>query len=156
MPKEPPSVGARRASVGARRFGYTVAVAINLVMLVVVNNILDWGWLPFLTEEFASLIWLFNVSLTATILANLVYMVYDPVWFKSFTQIGLNLISMIVLLRMLQVFPFDFSAYEFDWEPVARFVLILGLIGTGIGIIVEVVNLVRRVSGGQAQAPDEW
>jgi hypothetical protein len=50
---------------------------------------------------------------------------------------------MLVAIRMFQVFPFDFSAYEFDWERVARFVMVLGMIGIGIGIVVETVKLAR-------------
>jgi hypothetical protein len=128
-------------SPGTKRFGYLVAVAVNIVMIVVANNILEWGWLPFLTEDFASLLWLINISLGATILANIVYMSFDPPWFKSLTRIGLNLISLIVTIRMLQVFPFDFSGYQFDWEIVTRVVLILAIIGTAIAVVVETVKL---------------
>ena len=35
----------------AKRFGYVVAIGVNLVMLFVVQNILEWGWLPFLTRS---------------------------------------------------------------------------------------------------------
>jgi hypothetical protein len=89
-----------RPPVGARRFGYLVAIAINVVMLVIVNNILEWGWIPFLTDDFQEVMWLINLSITASILANMAYIAYDPRWFKSLTQIGLNLISMVVIVRM--------------------------------------------------------
>jgi hypothetical protein len=36
---------------------------------------------------------------------------------------------MLVAIRMFQVFPFDFSGYEFDWERVTRFLMVLGMIG---------------------------
>jgi hypothetical protein len=68
-------------------------------------------------------------------------MSFDPPWFKSLTRIGLNLISLIVTIRMLQVFPFDFSGYRFDWEIVTRVVLILAIIGTAIAVVVETVKL---------------
>lgn len=43
------TIEADRASIGARRFGYAVAVGVNVLLLVVVNNILDWGWVPWLS-----------------------------------------------------------------------------------------------------------
>jgi hypothetical protein len=42
---------------------------------------------------------------------------------------------------MFQVFPFDFSGYQFDWEIVTRVVLILAIIGTAIAVVVETVKL---------------
>jgi hypothetical protein len=139
-----------RAPLGARRFGYLVAVLVNVVMLVVVNNILDWGWLPFLTDDFEAVVWLINLSLTASILANLAYMAYDPVWFRSITQVVLNLISIAVLVTMWQVFPFDFSAYEFAWDTLVRFVLVLGIVGTVIGTVAELVKMTRSLTSAPA------
>jgi hypothetical protein len=127
----------------ASRFGYIVAIVINVVMLVIVNNILEWGWLPFLTADFGQLIWLIDVSLLATIAVNAIYLVYDAPWFKSVCQIGLGGITIAVAVRTYQVFPFDFSASQFNWEPLARFVIVLAVIGTVIGMIVEMVKLAR-------------
>jgi hypothetical protein len=125
------------------RFGYIVAIAINVVMLVIANNILAWGWLPFLTADFEQLLWLINLSFLATIAANVIYLAYDAPWFKSVCQIGLGGITVAVAVRTYQVFPFDFSNSQFNWEPVTRFVIVLTVIGTVIGMIVEVVKLAR-------------
>jgi hypothetical protein len=127
-----------------------VAVAVNVVILIIVNNILEWGWIPFLTDDFEGVVWLINLSLTASILANLAYIAYDPAWFKSITQVVLNLISIVVMVTMWQVFPFDFSAYAFDWETLVRFVLVVGIVGTGIGTVVELVKMVRSLTPGPA------
>ncbi len=128
------------------RFGYIVAIAVNIAMLVIVNNILAWGWLPFLTADFEQLLWLINLSLLATIAANVVYLAYDAQWFKSVCQIGLGGITVAVAVRTYQIFPFDFSEATFNWEPVARFVLILTVIGTLIGIGVEFGRLARSTN----------
>ena len=40
----------------ARRFGYAVAIAVNVTMLIAVQYILDWGRLAFLTPEFNDVI----------------------------------------------------------------------------------------------------
>jgi hypothetical protein len=123
--------------------GYLIAIALNIVMLVVANTLLAWDVLPFLTDDFADVLWLIDISLLATIGVNFVYLGYDPGWFKSVCQIGLAAISMAVTLRMYQVFPFDFSGSEFDWAWTVRFLMVLGMIGIGIGVLVELVKLAR-------------
>lgn len=139
-----PARGVSRLRVPTRP-GYAMAIVVNAALLFVANNLLDWDLIPFLTGDFTRVLWIIDVSLLATIVVNLVYLWYDPVWFKSVCQTCLGGISMLVSIRMLQVFPFDFTGYQFDWEPVARFVMILTVIAVGIGIVVEVVKLVRSL-----------
>jgi len=129
----------------ARRAGYTMVILVDLALLFVANNLLAWDLLPFLTHDFARVLWLIDVSLLATIAVNLAHLWYDPAWFKSLGQIGLGSISMLVAIRMFQVFPFDFSAYQFVWERAARFAIALSMVGIGIGIVVEVVKLTRSI-----------
>ncbi|MGZ5385737.1 MAG: hypothetical protein ACXWH0_17385, partial [Acidimicrobiia bacterium] len=101
---------------------------------------------PFLTNGFERVTPIINVSLGAGILVNLLYLIFDPVWFKSLTQIGLLGISMAATVRLYQVFPFDFSAYEFNWETTGRMLLILAMVGAGIGMIAELVKLATSTS----------
>lgn len=141
-----PSPLAAGTAEAARRSGYVVAIAVNVVMLYVVNNLLAWDLLPFLTSDFGRVLWLIDVSLLATIMVNLIYVAYDQSWFRSLAQIGLNLISLVVAVRMYQVFPFDFSGSSFDWTQIARVVIIFTILGTVIGAIVEGVKLVRATA----------
>ena len=129
----------------ARRVGYVTSIAINLAMLIVVQNILTWGWLPFLTAEFAEVVPWISLSLFATIVVNIVYQLDDSQIVKSAGQIGVNLISIWVTYTILTVFPFDFSAYAFDWEVVARFVLVVAILGAAIGALVEAIKLVSSL-----------
>jgi hypothetical protein len=134
-----------------------MAILVNLALLFVANNLLAWDLLPFLTDDFARVLWLIDISLLATVAVNLAHIWYDPVWFKSLGQIGLGSISMLVAIRMFQVFPFDFSVYEFDWERVARFVMVLSMVGIGIGIVVEAVKLARgALPALGASATSDW
>ena len=127
----------------AKRFGYLAAALVNLALLVVVNNLLGWGWLPFLTADFGGLLWMIDISLGASTLLNLIYLAYDPAWFKSVTQMGLNLISIWVTAQLYQVFPFDFSAYRFDWAILIRAALILVILATSFATVVELVRFLR-------------
>jgi hypothetical protein len=144
MTSPPSALRPAEKGKAARKTGYGAAVVVNLVLLLVINNLLEWDWFRFLTADFGPMLWLINVSLVATVLINLVWLGYDPVWFRSLSQIGLNLISAVVTIRMYQVFPFDFSTYEFNWTPIARFVIILTMVGLALGTITELVKLVPR------------
>lgn len=127
-----------------RRFGYAVAVVVNLVMLLVVLNILEWGWMPFLTEEFTTVVPWISLSLIVSIVVNLVYQFNDTPIVKSMGQILVNLISIFVSYQVYSVFPFDFSSYDFNWALLTRIVLILAMVGAGIGVLAETVKLARR------------
>lgn len=126
-----------------KRFGYGVAIAVNIALMFVVNNLLEWGWPAFLTDDFEQLLPLINLSLAASIVANVIYLWFDPAWFKSVVQIVLGGISMVVAIRTFQVFPFEFSGYEVNWEAITRVILVLVMIGIGIGMVVELGKLVR-------------
>ena len=133
----------RRRSMSARRSGYAASMVINVALLYIANNLLVWDLLAFLTADFAKLLWLINLSLGATILANLFWIGFDPAWFRSLAQIALNLIALLVSIRMYQVFPFDFSGFEFDWTPIVRIVVVIAIIGSALGAVVELVKVVR-------------
>lgn len=141
-----------QSGLWARRVGFVVAIAINIVMLWVANNLLGWDVLPFLTADFGRLLWLIDLSLAATIAVNAFWVLYDPQWFRSLGQIGLNILSAVVAVNMYRVFPFDFSAYSFDWELVARAVIVLSIVGLALGSIVELTKVVRGESGFSSSA----
>jgi hypothetical protein len=124
-----------------RRFGYLLAAALNGGFLYMVNNVLDWDVAPFLTNSFEEATPTIRLVLWATIIVNLAYLFFDPKWFKSLTQIGLAGISIAATVRLYQVFPFDFSEYDFPWETLTRTILIIAIVGVGISIIVETVKL---------------
>jgi hypothetical protein len=127
-----------------RRTGYAIAVVVNLVALIVVQNILAWDVLPWLTDDFATVVPWISVSLVVSMAANLVYEFNDTRVVKSTMQIGVNLVSIVVASQVLRVFPFDFSAYSFDWNVVVRIVLILAMVGAGIGVITESMKLASK------------
>ncbi|MGB7859821.1 MAG: hypothetical protein WBM90_04935 [Acidimicrobiia bacterium] len=127
-----------------QRAGYGVAILVNLVILVIVQNVLDWGWPAFLTPEFADVVPWITFSLVASVLANTIYLVNRHPDVKSVGQIGLNLIGLFVTYGVWLVFPFDFSSYGFDWTRVTNAVLILAMVGSGAGVLAESVKAAKR------------
>ena len=120
-----------------RRFGYGVSIVVNLIMAYVVHQLPVWH-VPFITEDWYRVLWVLDLSIGTHIVGNLVLLAYDPQWLRHAVQIGLNLVSVQVLVVMLRVFPFEF--YGFDWG--VRLALLVGLAGVAIAIIVETVALI--------------
>lgn len=123
---------------GARRAGYIVAIVINAALLYIMNNLLTWEP-PYVTADFAEVLGVINVSISATTLANLVFLTYDPRWFRHLAQIGLSLLSIRVLYTLFIVYPFDLGAGVYDmW---LRMALIACAVCAAIGVLVETIQL---------------
>ncbi|MCW2612485.1 MAG: hypothetical protein JWM15_3731 [Cryptosporangiaceae bacterium] len=124
--------------------GYLIAAAINAVMLYAVNVAPGWQPLPFLTEDTRQVLALLNLSLGVGAFANLVYVAYDPPWWKAVGDVLTTVVGMTVLVRIWQVFPFDFGGTSSDWALLARSLLVLAFAGATIGIVVQIATLLRR------------
>jgi hypothetical protein len=135
----------RQPSVATRRFGYLLGAAINLALAYAVNIWPGWEAVPFLTEETQQVVGLVTFSMLVAVVVNLVYVAADPPWLKALGDTVTTGIAFAVLVRMLQVFPFDFTGSSFDWALVARVVLVVALIGTAIALVVQFVTLPRRL-----------
>jgi hypothetical protein len=136
----------RRPSKGTRRFGYAVAIVVEVALLVVVNNLVEWDIAPFITEGFNNLVPYINVSLVASMVVNIAYFAFDPRWFRSLTQAILNVISLVVIVQTYRIFPFDFSGSDFNWTALTRTVLVVLMVLVGIGIVGEVAKMFQGLS----------
>ncbi|AUM16688.1 hypothetical protein ICV35_00120 [Rhodococcus ruber] len=136
-----------RSPVAARRFGYLVAALLNAVVLYAANVWPGWEAVPFLTDDTRSVIGWVNASILVSLVANLLYLMRDPVWFKALGDAVTTTVALLALLTIWQVFPFDFGDASFDWPLVARIVLGLGIVSSVIGIVAALVTFVRSVVG---------
>jgi hypothetical protein len=136
----------RRPSDAARRFGYLLAAAITAALWFVLNVRPGWQELSFLTEETRDVLWLVNLSLVVGVAANVLYAVSDPRWLKALGDLVTTGIGLAVLVRVWQVFPFDFEGYSVNWAFVVRAVLVVGIGGSIIGMLVQLVTFIRLVS----------
>ena len=135
---------ATRPSTASRRAGYAVAVAINAVMLWLIHVWPGWDAVPFLTADFEIVLWLVDLSLVVTIALNLVYLAADPRWLTAAGAVVTTAVGLAGVVRMLQVFPFDFGGSDF-WPLVFRILLWVGIVGSVIGIVANAVTLVRAL-----------
>jgi len=131
----------RRARAGARRGGYALAILINGAVLYAVNVWPGWQALPFLTDDTGQILGLVNLSLVVGMFTNAVYLIVDHPRVKALGDLLTLCIGLAILVSVWQVFPFAFPI-GFDWNLIARILIVLSMIGSIIGIIVQLVILV--------------
>jgi hypothetical protein len=131
-----------RPARGARRTGYVFGLLVNLLLLWLVEVWPGWSAVPFLTGEFRDVVWLVDLSLWAGVAANVVYLVRDPRWLTALGGAVTTAIGFVAVLRLWQVFPFDLGGSD-AWTVVFRVALALGVVGSAIGVVVNLVALVR-------------
>jgi hypothetical protein len=140
----------KRPSVGARRAGYVIAVLLNAALLVLVNRWPGWEALPFLTTDTRLVIAVVNASVLVNLAANLVYLARDPRWLKALGDTLTTAVGLVAMVRIWQVFPFDFADWSHDWSWLLRVLLGVGMVGSVIGIAVQFISLVRQLANGGA------
>lgn len=137
--------GTARPGAASRRAGYLIAVLVNVVLLWLVIGWPSWQVVPFLTDQMQEVIVLVVFSLLVGAASNLVNFAVDRAWVKALGAIITSAIGLAALVRLWEVFPFDFGGSNVDWVLVTRVVLAVAIAGCVVGIIVQIVTLVRAV-----------
>jgi hypothetical protein len=136
----------RRPSRATRRTGYVFGLLANLLLLWLINAWPGWEAVPFLTGGFRDVLWLVDLSLWAGVVTNAIYVLRDPRWLTSLGGAATAAIGLAAVVGLWQVFPFDLNGVD-AWTVLFRVALALGMIGSGIGIVVNTVTLVRALVG---------
>jgi hypothetical protein len=155
MTAKAPSIPEGRRPRGKRHAGYAATIVIDGIILFVVNNLVAWDVVPWLTDDFNDVLPIMNASLLASIVVNAVYLLYDaPLW-RAGCELALLALSIAVGVRLYQIFPLDFSEYSFDWALLTRWILVLAIVGMCIGFVAGSVKLAVDVAGrvGQTHIP---
>lgn len=124
-------------------FGHLVAIGVNLVMLYIVRNLGEWNLLSFLTEDYDRVVGPLSLSIIAAIVGRALRIVLPG------RRIGLLIDGVVTafgfyaLLRIFQIFPFEFDPDGFRWDLLARFVLLVGLLGSAIGVLVTPLRMLQ-------------
>lgn len=134
------------------RSGNFGSAIVNALLLYGINMWPGWQVLPFLTADMSRVLDLINASLIAGIIVNLVCVVIHA---RTLVALG-NLVvigfGVAAMLRLWEVFPFDFGTGWSGWPVLVRVLLVLGIVGSAIGAVVEVVNLFRALAGLEPRA----
>jgi hypothetical protein len=135
----------RTSRPASRRVGYVVTVLVDAAVLVVINVAPGWQSIGFVTPSFAEVLALVNLSVWLPLLGNVAFVAYDPRWLVDAGQTLFSVVTVGASVRLLEVFPFDFSAYSHDWSAALRVLLWLGVIGGLVSVVVSAAHLVRDV-----------
>ncbi len=135
----------------ARKFGYVVAIVVNLILMYVFNNLLRWDWRgfwgpsgvltwPIITPRWADILWALNLSISVSIFSYVLLLVYDPLWLRRLAEIIRNLFGILVLYTLYAVFPFDLGYDMVD--KIVRWALLLAILGTVLGTVIQFFKMV--------------
>lgn len=126
-----------------RIIGYLVAILVNLLIYGFINVWPGWQSFSFVTNEAADVVPLINLSIAVTIFVNVVYVIYDGYRVKALGELISSAFMLFVSYVVLDVFPFDFSAYTFPWTLLTRIFLVIAIAASGISIFVNLDRLLR-------------
>lgn len=129
------------------RSGNIGSAIVNALLLYGINIWPGWRVLPFLTADMGRVLELINASLIAAIIVNVVCAVIHLRALLALGNLVVVGIGLAALMRLWEVFPFDFGASWSGWPVLIRVLLVLGIVGSIIGAIVELVNLFRALAG---------
>ncbi|WP_285245542.1 hypothetical protein [Pseudarthrobacter sp. fls2-241-R2A-127] len=136
---------ADRTSPGAG--GNLGSAVVNALLLYGINIWPGWQVLPFLTAGMARVLDLINASLIAGIVVGVVcVLIRSRVLLAVGNLVALGF-SMAAIIRVWEVFPFDFTGGWSGWPVLVRVLLVVGMVGSIIGAVAELVNLVRALAG---------
>jgi hypothetical protein len=123
----------------ARRIGYVIAIVILFALMYVFENLYEWG-VPYITEDYNGLIKYIHISFYASIIIHIIFLAYDPKWFRHLLKGIANIFSALMVIMFYVVFPFDFPG---NWNRIGRIILLVIMIISIISIITELYKAVR-------------
>ena len=124
----------------ARQFGYIVSIMVNIALIYIANNFLNWN-IPFLTKDFAQCLWAVNLSLGVTIFINFIFIFFDRKWFKNLMQAFGNVFAFISGFVFWRVFPLNLSD---SLARIVNFALIIALGAIVLSTMIELLATVRN------------
>ena len=137
------------------------AIAWSFVFLIFFNYFNEYiayydfetaGWVryPVLTEDFGAWLPILTVALTLSIAGHIILIVFDRYILRETTLIILNLFGIAVVLTLLSIFPFDFSAIPnatiADIAPIIATIVLIGItVGLVIGTLVSFIRFIVTI-----------
>ena len=128
-----------------RMTDYIFSVIFNIAFLVVVNKVPDWN-IVFIIDSFPDILWALNTYLAVSIAGNLVLIFFHPRFLHHLLNAVFAIFGILATSVMLSIFPFDFSNLVGEWLNILiRIALIVGIVGSAIGVVVNIVKAVGAV-----------
>ena len=122
-----------------RKIGYIAAIVVMFVILYLLRHLRDWN-VNFLNENYEKCLFYIELSIYATIGANVLFIFYDNRWFKHLLQAVTNVFGALSLIKIYVLFPFNLDETWSKWVDIGLLIA-FGL--TVIGVIFELVKGIR-------------
>lgn len=113
-----------------------------------------WQVHTLITSDFNSWLPVLTAALVLSIISHAVLIAIDKYVLRQALQIFLDIFSVVVVISLLSIFPFDFSSLPGSdtahWVTIGvTFTLIIMAIGFGIGALVRLIQLIVNVAEGK-------
>jgi hypothetical protein len=125
---------------------YVGALVGNIIAIIFVNTVLFWRQYTqgVILESWADILWAANLSLGAQIVGNFLLCFFRPSWFAALMRAIFAAAGLVSIIVFFIVFPLDFSRLVGTWlNTLLKVLLMIGMAGTVIGFIVEIVRFIR-------------
>lgn len=121
-----------------KRSEYVFAIIVNLMIIYIVNNLLNWN-LSFISSSFNQVLWAINLSIIITILGNFLFLIYNASWFSHFMKAIMNIFGLLAVYIFYKVFPLIISQTYVILT--AKIVLIIIMVVLTLSIFFELVKM---------------
>ena len=129
---------------------YIAAMVAHAILIYLFSRLP--GWFSFLSESFSALLWLFYISYAAQIVFNFCYIFYDAKWFRSLTQLAVNIFSVVIFYSMLIIFPFNLNQANAN---IVRIIIYIVIFGVAIAVLVETIKFIAYLLTQKEEILDE-
>lgn len=134
---------------GARKAGYIATIIVMFIMIYVLRHLREWG-VSFLTEDFEKCLFYIELAIYVTIGANVLFIFYDPRWFRHLLQVLVNAANALSTIMIYVVFPFALD--NANWTRWFKIGILIIFIITVISIVVELVKGIRYLVADSQEA----
>lgn len=132
----------REKEKNSKKSEYIGAIVVNVILLYIFNNLLNWQ-VNFITNAFNEVLWVINLAIIATIIGNMMFLIFNPEWFKHIIKIILNIFAFTAVYSIYSIFPFNFSLFLIDWSAIIALIFIM--IGIAVATIIELFFFINSV-----------
>jgi len=119
----------------------------NLIFLYIVNKVPEWD-LPFINDRYDTVLWILNINLILQIIGWALILILGFRWLWHLIRAILDGASVVMLLVLYFLYPFDFSAVGgWSWlDILLPVIFIIGMVASGLGVAVHLFKLIFRSS----------
>jgi hypothetical protein len=133
----------------SRRGGFLGSIVVNAIMLYAAQHVLEWqiGWI---TPAWSDVLWVVDLTLEASIVVNALYLIFDASWFRNLGGAVSCGIAVLATWWLYVIYPFDFGSATAN--DLARFLLVLLMIATTIGMLATAIIAIVQFARGSLAA----